>query len=67
VPAKAKFDHSLFCQVGDVAPMGWEESPGLADSFVKTKDSQGIVDGGSHVYRKLMNGSYDNKDHLVSA
>jgi hypothetical protein len=67
VPAKAKFDHSLFCQVGDVAPMGWEESPGLADSFVKTKDTQGIVDGSAHVYRKLMKGSYENKDHLVSA
>ena len=67
VPAKAKFDHSLFCQVGDVPPMGWEESPGLADSFVKTKETQGIVDGSSHVYRKLMKGSYENKDVGVSA
>lgn len=65
VPAKAGFDHSLFAQVGDVPPMGWEESPGLADSFMKVKETQGIVDGNAHVYRKLMRGSYENKDVLV--
>lgn len=62
VPAKAHFDHSLFCQTGDTAPMNWEESPGLADSFVKVKETQGIVDPNAHVYRKLMKGSFDNKD-----
>ena len=65
VPAKARFDHSLFAQVGDVPPMGWEESPGLAASFMKVKESQGIVDGNAHVYRKLMKGSFENKDVLV--
>lgn len=65
VPAKARFDHSLFCQLGDVPAMGWEESPGHADSFVKVKETQGIVDGDSHVYRKLMKGSFANKDVLV--
>jgi hypothetical protein len=65
VPAKARFDHSLFAQVGDVPPMGWEESPGLAESFVKVKEARGIVDGNAHVYRKLMKGSYENKDVLV--
>lgn len=62
VPAKAAFDHSLFCQVGDTPPMNWEESPGLAESFVKVKDTQGIVDGNSHVYRKRMKGTFANKD-----
>ena len=65
VHEKAHFDHSLFCQVGDVPPMDWEESPGLANSFVKVKESQGIVDGNAHVYRKLMKGNYANKDVLV--
>jgi hypothetical protein len=65
VPAKARFDHSLFCQSGDVPTTGWEESPGLANSFVKVKETQGIVDGNAHVYRKLMKGSYENKDVLV--
>ena len=45
--------------------MDWEESPGLADSFMKVKETQGIVDGNAHVYRKLMKGSYENKDVLV--
>ena len=65
VPAKARFDHSLFGQVGDVPPMNWEESPALAESFMKIKEAQGIVDGNAHVYRKLMKGSYENKDVLV--
>lgn len=65
VPAKAGFDHSLFCQVEGEAPPRWEESEKLADAFVKVKDAQGIVDGGAHVYRKLMKGSFENKDVLV--
>jgi hypothetical protein len=65
VPAKARFDHSLFAQVGDVAPMDWDESPGLANSFMRVKETQGIVDGNAHVYIKLMKGSYENKDVLV--
>jgi len=62
VPAKAKFDHSLFCQTGDTAPMNWEESPSLAETFVKVKETQGIVDANAHVYRTLMKGTYENKD-----
>jgi hypothetical protein len=65
VPAKAKFDHSLFCQVEAEAPLMWEESPGQAESFMKVKESLGIVDGAAHVYRKLMKGSFDNKDVAV--
>ena len=62
---KAKFDHSLFCQVTGDAPLKWEESPELADAFVKVKQTDGIVDPNAHVYRKLMKGSFDNKDVLV--
>ena len=67
VPAKAKFDHSLFCQVTDESPMNWKESPGLADSFVKVKETQGIVDGSAHVYWKQMAGTFENKDVGVMA
>lgn len=62
VPAKARFDHSLFCQLGEGAPRGWRESDGLAESFIKIKDTQGIVDGKAHVYWKTMVGSFENKD-----
>jgi hypothetical protein len=65
VSEKAKFDHSLFCQVTSDPPLKWEESPELADSFVKVKETEGIVDGNAHVYRKLMKGSFENKDVLV--
>jgi hypothetical protein len=66
VPDKAKFDHSLFCQVasGD-APARWDESDQLADQFLKVKETKGIVDANAHVYRKLMKGTFDNKDVLV--
>jgi hypothetical protein len=65
VSAKAGFDHSLFCQVSSEPPSNWDESPGLAESFVKVKQTEGIVNGNAHVYRKLMKGSFDNKDVLV--
>jgi hypothetical protein len=67
VPAKARFDHSLFCQVPDTAPLNWRESPGLADSFVKVKETQGVVDGNAHVYWKEMRGNFENKDVGVMA
>jgi hypothetical protein len=65
VPAKAGFDHSLFCQVEGGGPMGWEETPGLAVEFMAVKEALGIVDGGMHVSRKLMKGTFDNKDVAV--
>jgi hypothetical protein len=65
VPARAHFDHSLFCQFGDVPAMSWEESPGHAESFVKVKETQGIVKGDAHIYRKLMKGTFANNDVLV--
>ena len=65
VPAKADFDHALFCQVEGEGPLKWEESPELADTFVKVKATEGIVDGNAHVHRKQMRGTFDNKDVLV--
>jgi hypothetical protein len=63
VPEKAKFDHHLFCQVGESsAPSGWEESPGLAESSMKVKQTEGLVSGSNHLYRKIMKGTFDNKD-----
>lgn len=66
VPAKAGFDHALFCQVEAGGPLMWEESPELASSFVKKlKEAEGIVDGNAHVYRKVLRGQYENKDVAV--
>ena len=42
-----------------------EESPGHAESFVKVKETRGIVRGDAHLYRKLMKGTFANKDVLV--
>ena len=62
VPAKARFDHSLFCQVKGDPPTNWDESPALAESFMAVEKTQGIVDGSAHVYRRKMVGVFDNKD-----
>jgi hypothetical protein len=67
VPKQAKFDHMLFCQLaGGELVSDWEESPQLADSFMKKIDeSKGIVDAMSHVYRKKMNGVLKNQDTVI--
>jgi hypothetical protein len=67
VPAKAGFDHTLYCQVATDPPLSWEESPGLADTSVKLKETQGIVEANAHLYRKVMKGEFDNKDVGVKA
>ncbi len=67
VPPKARFDHSLFCQLVGGAPHHWEESERLAEQFMVISKTAGIVDGDAHVYRRLIRGSFDNKDILVSA
>ena len=67
VSAKAGFDHARRCsaKVSGDAPLKWEESENLADSFVRVKETEGIVDGNAHVYRRLMKGTFENKDVLV--
>ena len=67
VPAKARFDHMLFCQPSATDNlMMWEESPALAETFMtKIDKAQGILDPKGHVYRKVMKGSFENKDVIV--
>jgi hypothetical protein len=67
VPKQAKFDHMLFCQLtGGEMVSDWEESPQLADSFMKKiGETKGIVDGMSHVYRKKMYGVLKNQDTVI--
>jgi hypothetical protein len=67
VPAKARFDHQLYCQLTDEAGgITWEESPQPAGLFMtKIERAQGIVDPKAHCYRKLMSGQFDNQDVIV--
>lgn len=67
VPEKAGFDHTLYCQLTGESPQSWEETPGLADTFMNMKETQDIVDPNAHVYRKLMVGRFENKDVGVRA
>jgi len=67
VPAKAKFDHLLYCQppAGDDL-INWNESHQLAESFMKKLDeAHGIIDPKGHVYRKTMKGIYPNEDKVI--
>ncbi len=67
VPKNARFDHMLFCQLtGGEIVSDWEESPQLAESFMKKIDeAKGIVSGSSHVYRKRMQGVFKNQDTVI--
>jgi hypothetical protein len=67
VPKNAKFDHMLFCQLtGGEIVTDWEESPQLAESFMrKIDEAKGIVAGSSHVYRKRMQGVHKNQDTVI--
>jgi hypothetical protein len=67
VHAKAAFDHMLFCQPSATDTiMDWQESPQPAELFMKNLDkAQGIVDPKGHCYRKILKGTFDNKDLWV--
>ena len=59
VHERAEFDHELYCQAtaGETLPMHeWRESPRLADQFVEVRKSAGIVEGRSHLHRRLIRG-----------
>jgi hypothetical protein len=67
VHATAHFDHSLYCQVGSQhrRVTDWRESPQAALSFMRVKDSQGLIDGSSHCYLKQLRGNLKNQDTYV--
>jgi hypothetical protein len=62
VPRRARFDHALYCQLPAAPMMGWEESPGLANGFVNARLAEGLIDPDGHVYRRRMNGMFENRD-----
>ncbi|HEX4612556.1 MAG TPA: hypothetical protein VH092_30460 [Urbifossiella sp.] len=62
VPARARFDHALYCQLPEAPRSGWDESPGLANGFVNTRLAEGLVDPDGHVYRRRMRGMFENRD-----
>jgi len=67
VPARAKFDHFLYCQVGAGSRLReWDESKKTAETFMRKLDeAKGIIDAKGHVYRKRMNGVFANRDVVV--
>ncbi len=73
------FDHTLYMQhtAFDAASgpkysakpepqTGWTRSNGLASSFTQGARAQGLVDGDRLVHRRLMRGSFANRDLLIS-
>ncbi len=62
-----RFDHTLYMQ-GSRAEMGggWEESPGLASSKVKWRQTHGMVRPELHVLRRPMHGTFPNGDVVVA-
>jgi hypothetical protein len=71
VHARARFDHTLYCQLppqrhGGTGFAGtWQESDDVARGFVDTERAAGLVAGGDHVYLRTLRGSLENRDTLV--
>lgn len=67
VHESARFDHSLYAQVGSQyrRVSEWRESPQSAQSFMRVKESQGLIDGNSHCYLKQLKGNLKNQDTYV--
>lgn len=67
---KEKFDHMLYCQLqrpGGRAVLDWKESTGNAVVFAQAGLSQGILNPAAHVYRKSMNGEFENQDQWITS
>lgn len=67
IHAKEHFDHTLYAQGSGINGRGWEESPGIAEQFVKEGLTQGMISSGHHVYRKQIHGLETNGDILLRA
>ena len=70
VHAEEDFDHDLYCQVyraGLFTMTRWDESEGLAKSFVKTEKAERLVDPDAHVYRRRLAGKMKNEDIILAA
>ncbi len=68
VHAQADFDHALYCQPtgSERLPMRqWTESVQLASQFLKVDKTEGIVQGESHVYLRVIRGKQKNEDVVV--
>lgn len=71
VHEKEDFDHVLYGQAWPKAGLssrkGWEESPALAQNFMKVERSRGLIWDKGHVYRKKMRGKLKNEDVIAQA
>lgn len=67
IHAKAKFDHTLYCQGGGINAKDWRESSGIAVQFVKCGKTAGLVSAEHHVYQRTMRGMLTNGDVLLRA
>jgi hypothetical protein len=68
VPARAEFDHWLYCQAEPAMARhlgDWEESTGEASAFVDAPRTAGIVDGAARCWRLRLRGLHENADTLV--
>jgi hypothetical protein len=60
-----EFDHTLYAQARNLNFSRWDESPKLAESFVKVDLSKQLVRPGRHVYKREITGLRPNTDIIV--
>ncbi|HEX5222886.1 MAG TPA: hypothetical protein VFZ59_25240 [Verrucomicrobiae bacterium] len=65
----AKFDHSLYCQPGEMERPeihDWQESYANASRFMKTDKAKGLILADQHCYQKRLSGRLSNQDTIVN-
>jgi len=66
VPARATYDHALFCQSSDpvlTKTMAWRATDDRLGAFVDAKRAHGLVDEAQLAYRSSIIGEVANRDH----
>jgi hypothetical protein len=67
VPARARFDHTLFCQVDGVldATLGWDTSLGPLGASVAPERARGVLDPGRAGRRTSLHNELPNRDVVL--
>ncbi len=67
-PARADFDHTLYCQPGPAIArtFGWERSLGPLQDYVDPGRARAVIDPASRCYRRSLYGSRPNRDMTLT-
>ncbi len=69
VHEKAHFDHTLYCQPGDLIAStfgGWNRSAGPLGRYVDSERAAGLIAPDTPCYRTVLMGDFENRDQVLT-